>query len=177
MRARAWLNLLTLSRAAVGTGLVLGAASGRRRSRSWAAWLALVFAAIPADWLDGPLARRFGGPSSYGEVLDLETDSCLTLGAAAAAAASGGLPAYAVVPAIVRYPVLLAALRRASYHDLNTDHPRWARPVGMAQMTLFIAALAPFGGPLTRTAARRAALPICLAQLATLLAVYGKPRR
>jgi phosphatidylglycerophosphate synthase len=134
--------------------------------------LGLVFAALPADWLDGPLARRVG-PSAYGEVLDLETDSWLTLCSAAAAARWGGLPAYVVAPALARYPILIWGLRRSSYSRLNTGHPGWARPVGMAQMTLFIAALAPFGASFTRTAVRVAAPVITVAQLGTLAFLYG----
>ena len=175
MRARTWLDLLTLSRAAVGTTLLARSLTGRRR-RSWPAWLLFVFASIPADWLDGPLARRCGVPSAYGELLDLEADSWLTLGGAAAAATAGGLPGFAALPALLRYALLLAALRRASYRDLNTRHPGWARPLGMAQMTLFIAALAPFRGPLTRAAVGLAAPPISVAQLAVLAAVYGRRR-
>jgi len=178
MRLRLWLDLLTLSRAAVGTALLGLAATGRRDRTgavAWLAWTAFVLAAIPADWLDGPLARRLGA-SAYGEVLDLETDSWLTLGSAAAAVTWGGLPAYSALPALLRYPLLATALRRSSYHQLNTGHPGWARPVGMAQMTLFLAALAPFGAGLTREAVRLAALPIAVAQACTLVALYGRRR-
>jgi phosphatidylglycerophosphate synthase len=177
MRVR-WVDLLTLSRAAAGLGL-LGLAASRRRDRrgpvAWLAWTGLVLAAIPADWLDGPIARRVGA-SSYGEVLDLETDSWLTLCSAAAAASWGGLPAYVAAPAVARYPILFWGLRRSSYSRLNTGHPGWARPVGMAQMTLFIAALAPFGAGLTRTAVRVAAPLVTVAQLGTLAFLYGRRR-
>ncbi len=169
-------DLLTLSRAATGLGLLGLAVAGRRDrhgSGAWLAWTGLVLAAIPADWLDGPLARRLG-PSSYGEVLDLEADSWLTLCSAVAAITWGGLPAYSAAPALLRYPLLLAALRRAPYTRLNRDHPRWARPVGMAQMTLFIAALAPFGAGLTRTAVRLTAPLVAIAQLGTMVFLYRR---
>ncbi len=132
-----------------------------------------MLAAIPADWLDGPLARRLG-PGAHGEILDLEADSWLTLGSAIAAAAWGGLPAGAAAPAIARYPLLFLALRRRPYSELNHGHPPWARPAGMAQMALFIAALAPFGARLTRTAVRYATPPIAIAQFATLVYLYRR---
>jgi len=54
--------------------------------------------------------------------------------------------------------VLLAlALRRLPYREVFAAEPRWARWSGIAQMLLFTAALAPFGGPLTRLAVRLAA--------------------
>lgn len=173
-----WVDVLTVSRGATGAGLLAAAVRGRttRQGRGgWLAWCALVLAAIPADWLDGPLARR-AGPSWYGEVLDLESDSLLSLGSAAAAARWGGLPAYAVVPAVTRYPLLATALRGSTYSGVNRDHPTWARPVGMAQMTLFIAALAPFGGSLTRAVVTVAAPIVGIAQQCVLLAVYGRRR-
>lgn len=176
MRRIRWVDLLTSSRAATGVGLLGLAVAGRRDRRgagAWLAWAGLVLAAIPADWLDGPLARRLG-PSSYGEVFDLEADSWLTLCSALAATTWGGLPAYSAVPALIRYPLLLAALRRVPYARLNRDHPRWARPVGMAQMTLYIAALAPFGAKLTRTAVGLSAPAVAVAQLGTLLFLYGR---
>lgn len=172
------MDLLTLARGATGAGLLAAAVRGRTTRQGvggWLAWSVLVLAAIPADWLDGPLARR-AGPSWYGEILDLESDSLLSLGSAAAAAGWGGLPAFVVVPAIARYPLLAAALRGSTYSKVNRDHPAWARPVGMAQMAVFIAALAPFGGRLTRAAVMLAAPLVGVAQQCTLVAVYGRRR-
>lgn len=176
MRPVRWVDVLTLSRAAVGVGLLAVAATGRRHRRgagAWVAWLALVAAAIPADWLDGPLARRLG-PSSYGQVLDLEADSWLTLCTAVAATTWGGLPGIVALPPLVRYPLILRAMRGRSYSELNHDHPSWARPIGMAQMTIFMAALAPFGANLTRRTVQFAAPFVTVAQLATMLFLYGR---
>jgi hypothetical protein len=44
----------------------------------------------------------------------------------------------------------------------------------MSQMTLFIAALAPFGADMTRAVVRVSTPFIAAAQLATLLFVYGR---
>jgi phosphatidylglycerophosphate synthase len=178
VRSVRWVDALTVSRAVAGVGLLWVAVSGRRNRQgvaAWIAWLALVAAAIPADWLDGPLARRLG-PSSYGEVLDLEADSWLTLCTAVAATTWGGLPGFVALPAILRYPLVWWAMRRRPYSELNRGHPSWARPIGMAQMAIFIAALAPFGGYLTRRAARLAAPVVAAAQLATMWVLYGKRR-
>jgi hypothetical protein len=46
--------------------------------------------------------------------------------------------------------------------------PLWTRHIGMAQMTLFIAALAPFGGRATRRLVRIGTPPVVMSQLASL---------
>ena len=171
-------DLLTLSRAAAGVLLVTRAAVPHRSRQgvgAWVAWAALVFAAIPADWLDGPIARRLGS-TAYGEVLDLEADSWLTLCSAIAGVRWGRLPSYTILPPLARYPLLLLAARRSSYSLANRDHPSWARPVGMSQMTLFIAALAPFGADMTHALVRVCAPVVAVAQLATLVFVYGRQK-
>jgi hypothetical protein len=50
---------------------------------------------------------------------------------------------------LLRYVLMFSALRNTRYADLHQDEPGWVRVVGIAQMLLFIAALAPFGGRVT----------------------------
>jgi phosphatidylglycerophosphate synthase len=168
-------DVLTLSRglaAALLAGVAAARVDDRRGSTGWISWLALVYGAILCDWLDGPIARRVG-TSEAGTVLDLESDSWLTLWSAIAAVTWGGLPSYVVVPTIARYGFLLAALSRLSYAEAN-DHPPLERQIGIAQMTLFLAALAPFGGRLTRPVLRPAAALIAPLRLVTMAALYGR---
>src|SRR5205807_2607680 len=89
-------DLLTLSRglaAALLAGLVASGVRRRTGYAAWMGWTALAAGSILCDWLDGPIARRLGS-SAAGAVFDLETDSWLTLTAALAGVAWGGLPAF-----------------------------------------------------------------------------------
>ena len=145
-------DAITLSRggtAALMVGLLTSRIADRRGRAGWLGWTGLLYGAIVSDWLDGPIARRLG-TSELGATLDIEADSWLTLSTSALAVAVGGLPTYVVAPPLLRY-VRLAALRSfVPYRGLVSGDPLWTRHVGMAQMMLFIAALAPFGGRLTR---------------------------
>ena len=166
-------DAFTLSRAAAAAllvGLLTSGIRDRRGRAGWLGWIALLYGAIVSDWLDGPIARRLG-TSEVGAVFDIEADSWLTLSSSALAVASGGLPAPVVAPPLMRY-VRLAALRPfVPYRALVSGDPLWTRHVGMAQMMLFIAALAPFGGRLTRVLVRLAAPPVVIGQLGTLAVV------
>ena len=83
----------------------------------------------------------------------------------------GGLPAYVVAPPLARY-VRLAALRPyVPYRELVSGDPLWTRHIGMAQMTLFIAALAPFSGRVTRLVVRIGTPFVVIGQLASLAIV------
>jgi phosphatidylglycerophosphate synthase len=163
-------DLMTLSRGGTGAlmiGLIASGVRHRRGLAGWLGWIALIYGAIVSDWLDGPIARRLG-TSEAGAMFDIEADSWLTLCSSAAAVTSGGLPAYVVAPPIVRY-LRLAALRRyRPYRQLVSGDPLWTRHIGMAQMTLFIAALAPFGGRATRLLVQIGTLPVVVGQLASL---------
>jgi phosphatidylglycerophosphate synthase len=145
-------DAITLSRGATGalmTGLIASGVRDRRGLTGWIGWTALLYGAIVSDWLDGPIARRLG-TSEAGAMFDIEADSWLTLCSSAAAVAWGDLPVYVIAPPVARY-VRIAALRRwVPYRQLVSGDPLWTRHIGMAQMMLFIAALAPFGGRATR---------------------------
>src|SRR5438309_1624759 len=169
-------DLMTLSRAlaaAVLLGLLASGARDRAGLAGWTGWLALFGGSVVCDWLDGPIARRVG-TSSAGVVFDLEADSWLTLSTAAAATRWGGLPAYCLAAPVVRYPLLARALRWLPYQRVFEAEPRWARWSGIAQMLLFTAALAPFGGPLTRAAVRLAAPVVAVVQLAVMLELHRR---
>jgi len=166
-------DVFTLSRstaAALMVGLLAGGITDRRGRAGWLGWIALLYGAIVSDWLDGPIARRLG-TSEVGAMLDIEADSWLTLSSSAVAVTVGGLPPYVVAPPILRYLRLAALGRLVSYRQLVSGDPLWTRHVGMAQMMLFIAALAPFGGRLTRSLVKIATPPVVVGQLATLAVV------
>lgn len=154
-----WLNLvdlITLSRggaAALLIGLIASRVRDRRGAAGWMAWLAVLYGAILCDWLDGPLARH-RGVSEVGARFDLEADSWLTLCTAASAVTWGDLPVVVIVPPLMRYLLLFRPLRDDSYADAHVQEPRWVRPLGIMQMLLFIAALAPFSGRATYLAIR-----------------------
>jgi CDP-alcohol phosphatidyltransferase len=85
-------DTLTLARGAVAAhlvGIAYCATFNETDQPRGGGWASLEIASTALDWLDGPLARRFGAESDWGGTLDLETDSWLTL-CAACAACSGG---------------------------------------------------------------------------------------
>ena len=125
-------NLLTLSRG-FAAALLCGAAFSRRGLTG--AWLGLMFGCTVADWLDGPLARRFG-PTRLGGLLDLEADSWLTLWAAAACYRRGRLGGRALLAPALRYPLTVGSETRRL--------PLWQRASGFAQMLVLCAALSPW---------------------------------
>jgi phosphatidylglycerophosphate synthase len=160
-------DAITLSRGGTGAlmiGLIASGVRHRPGLAGWLSWIALLYGAIVSDWLDGPIARRLG-TSEAGAMFDIEADSWLTLCSSAAAVSWGGLPAYVVAPPLARY-VRLAALRRwVPYRQLVSGDPLWTRHIGMAQMMLFIAALAPFGGRATRILVKIGTPFVVLSQL------------
>src|SRR5438309_7295418 len=173
-------DAMTLSRGVASAVLVGLLKSGvRRRSglAGWLGWISLVYGSIVCDWLDGPIARRLGMTSELGALLDLESDSWLTLTSASSAATWGGLPAFCLAAPVGRYAVLMAALRTIPYERVFADEPGWARPLGIAQMALFTAATAPFGGAGTRAAVRLAAPIIAPAQLIGMFFLYRRSQR
>jgi phosphatidylglycerophosphate synthase len=150
-------DLMTLSRGAAAA-LLLGIHASGVRCRTgfagWLGWASLVYGSVVCDWLDGPLARRLGETSPLGALLDLEGDSWLTLVTASSAVTWGGLPGYcAVAP------------------------PAWARPLGIAQMSLFTAALAPFGAAGTRLVVRLATPIVAAFQLLGTALMYRRSQR
>jgi phosphatidylglycerophosphate synthase len=169
-------DLMTLTRglaAAVLAGLVASGTRDRTGLAGWTGWLAVFGGSVICDWLDGPVARHLG-TSAAGEVFDLEADSWLTLSTAAAAAAWGGVPGYCLAAPGARYLLLGRALRHLPYRQVFASEPRWARWCGIAQMMVFTAALAPFGGRLTRGAVRLATPIVAPMQLGVLLVLHRR---
>lgn len=171
-RALDAVDALTLSRGLCAAIVAAAAASGPRDRRSYVgrlAWPLALCGATFTDWIDGPLARRRGrGPSRLGRILDLELDSWLTLATAFAAARLGTLHPLCLVTPSLRYAAMLTPL---SYGDVftvgKTDR---ARNLGITQMTLALAAFAPFAGTTTVRLARRASLVLLPIHVAALLA-------
>lgn len=173
-------DAMTLSKGFAAALLVGVVASGVRRRNGFAGWLgwgSLVYGSIVCDWLDGPIARRLGATSELGALLDLESDSWLTLAAGSSATAWGGLPVYCLAAPMARYVLLFAALRRIPYSKIYSDEPAWARQTGITQMALFTAALAPFGGPGTRLALRLATPIVAPLQLVVMVLLHRRLRQ
>ncbi len=173
-------DAMTLSRglaAAVLAGLVVSGVRDRSGLAGWLGWISLVYGSIVCDWLDGPIARRMGMTSELGALLDLESDSWLTLTSASSATTLGGLPAFCMAAPLARYAALMAAMRRVPYEQVFADEPAWARPFGIAQMALFTAATAPFGRAGTRAAVRLAAPIIAPLQVLGMFLLYRRSQR
>jgi len=173
-------DAMTLSRG-LAAALLVGLLASRVRRRNgfagWVGWSAMVYGSIVCDWLDGPIARRMNATSDLGAMLDLESDSWLTLVAGASATAWGGLPAYCLAAPLVRYVLLLAALPKIPYPEIYVGEPPWARQTGIAQGALFTAALAPFGGRATRLALRIATPIVAPLQLMVMMLLCRRLQR
>jgi phosphatidylglycerophosphate synthase len=167
---------LTLARsgaAGVLAGALASGERGRRALPAWMAWIFLLPSVTLLDWIDGPLARR-RATDEVGMILDLESDSWVTLWTSLAAVAWGGLPRLGVGPGIARYALPIVAWRRGSYARLaDAGRSWWSRAAGIAQMTTLIVALAPFAGARSRALARGAAFVIAPAQLLALMSLLG----
>ncbi len=172
-------DLMTLSRgwaASLLAGLIASGIRDRRGVAGWMGWLALLYGAILCDWLDGPIARH-QRTSELGALLDREADSWLTLCTAGGAVAWGDLPIMVAFAPLLRYILMFEALRTTPYADVYTTEPVWVRPLGIVQMLVFIAALAPFGGPATSRLVRLTAPLQTPFQLCGLLALRRKMSR
>jgi phosphatidylglycerophosphate synthase len=173
-------DAMTLSRGAAAATLLGVHASGvrcRTGFAGWLGWASLVYGSVVCDWLDGPIARRLGATSPLGAVLDLEGDSWLTLVTASSAVTWGGLPRYCVAAPLARYALLIAALRRLPYERVYANEPPWARPLGIGQMSLFTAALAPFRGAGTQLVVRLAAPIVAAFQLLGTVLIYRRSQQ
>ncbi len=150
-------DLLTTGRGLCGAvlaGLVVTDIRDRTGPAGWLGLVAIVWGATASDWLDGPLARRFG-VTRLGAALDIEADSWLTLWAATGAVRWGGLPPWSLLPPLLRY--IHPSLDLLVGGMPTGGGPWWGRATGTAQMALFVAALVPRrarprDGALTRVA-------------------------
>lgn len=167
-------DVLTLLRAATGgvlAGLMLASIRDRMGLAGWLACIAALLAATIYDWLDGPLARRFG-PTRLGGVLDIEADSWLTLWCAVSAVAWGGLPWWCLLPPLARYVLPVRTLLRGELPA--GGGPWWWRVTGVAQMALLLAALVPLQAH-WRDVALAAAAPISGAQMVAVVVMALVP--
>jgi phosphatidylglycerophosphate synthase len=165
-------DILTLSRAGIGAvlaGLVASGIRDRRGCAGWIGWLILLFGVT--DWLDGALARRIG-PTQLGGTLDIEADSWFTLWSAAGAVAWGNLPAYCLLPPIIRYLDPIISLRDGNLPQ--GGGPWWSRLAGASQTGLFFIALAPFGGRSRNRLLAFAALPVSIVQCMAVLVLLAR---
>jgi phosphatidylglycerophosphate synthase len=170
-------DAITLARASAG-GVVSGIAAAGVHDRAgpagWLACGAVVAGATVLDWVDGPLARRLG-PTRLGGALDIEADSWVTLWSGMAAVTLGGLPWWCVLAPVLHYMRPALAIRRGGL-PAGGD-PWWGRVTGVAQMALFIAALAPITGPIRDSALAVLAPPISAAQLLVMLVLAARLAR
>lgn len=170
-------NVLTLARLVVGcalAALVLSGAHDRLRAAAVVIWALVVFSATLGDWLDGPIACR-EGTTKFGAMLDIESDSWLTLWSALAAVTLGDVPWICLLAPLIRYlhPLL----------DLSTGKlpegggPWWSRVTGVAQMAMLLWGFAPVAGALRDTLLGAFIWPVSLAQVFTMLALLALRRR
>jgi phosphatidylglycerophosphate synthase len=172
-------DCMTLTRG-LAASLLCGLMGSGVRDRSgvagWMGWLGLLYGAILCDWLDGPIARRYG-TSETGAILDREADSWLTLCAAGGAVKWGDLPLHVTAAPLLRYALLFHGLRSRPHADLHGNEPAWVRQVGIVQMLLFIAAMAPFRGSVTSRLLNLVAPVQTLTQLAAALELHRRRLR
>lgn len=162
-------NLLTLCRATLGSilaALVLAGFSERLSPVGWLGAALAIGAATLLDWIDGPLARR-SGPTRFGAVLDIESDSWLTLTCGAAAVTWGALPWWCLLAPLLRYIQPALTLRRGGLPA--GGGPWWSRVTGVGQMVLLLGALLPIAHPQRLLLLSIAAVPISAAQVVTVL--------
>lgn len=170
-------DMMTLSRATTGALLAGLVASGIRDRTGMAgklSWSLILLEATAVDWLDGPLARRIG-PSQLGSVLDIESDSWLTLWTAICASEWADLPRWCLLPPLLRYLDPMLDLSRGKLP--RGGGPWWSRLTGTSQMILFLAALAPLTGKRRERImklVKLAALPVSVGQGAAIVALLGK---
>ena len=121
---RIWADRLTLIRAVAGLPLVLALISNHQAM----AWMLLLLGGI-TDALDGWMARRAGGGSSWGARLDPLADKLLLVAPLLWLAANGSLPLWAVWLLLAR-ELLISGWRR----DATDGAP--ASPWGKAKTIL-----------------------------------------
>ena len=170
-------DVITISRAASGAvlaGLVTSGIRERKGIAGWIGWLMPLLGATAADWLDGPLAR-LAGPTGLGGVLDIEADSWLTLWSAAGAIVWGDLPAWSILPPIIRYLDPLHALMHGKLPQ--GGGPWWCRVTGTSQMGLFVVALTPIDFQQRKQLLTAVALPVSSAQCAAVLVLLIRKLR
>jgi phosphatidylglycerophosphate synthase len=168
-------DALTLSRGANGAvlaGLLTSGVRDRKGVVGRIGWLMALLGVT--DWLDGTLARR-AGPTRLGGVLDIEADSWLTLWSAAGAVAWGNLPAWCILPTIIRYLDPLHALMHGKLPQ--GGGPWWCRVTGTGQMGLLFLALTPIDFPRRKQILTAVALPVSSAQCAAVLVLLIRKLR
>lgn len=170
-------DALTLSRggvAAVIAGLIIAGIRDRTGLAGWLTWPLLLASVTLIDWIDGPLARR-RGPTPLGRVLDIETDSCLSLVGDVAGSAWGDLPRHVMWPSLGRYLLPILSHYHGRYAEtVAIGTTWWARGAGIAHGAAVIIALAPFGGRLAGRFAWVLATLASAAQLVCLAMILAR---
>lgn len=170
-------TVLTLSRLVTGCALaafILAGVRDRLQPATIMLWVLVVLTATLSDWFDGPLSRREGA-TRFQRVLDIESDSWLTLWSAFAAILLGDMPWVCLLAPVVRYIHPVRALLAGGLPA--GGGPWWSRVTGMTQMGVLMAAFAPVTGAVRDEVFSFVIWPVSLAQLATMLALLALPRR
>lgn len=167
-------DLITLSRAAAGAhalGLVAAARDGSTRVNGPLLWAPLLAAVTVADWADGWCARSRGEESAAGAILDLETDSWLTVCAACAATTVGELPPSVVLAPLARGALFWLAPAGDAGLPYRHHGAWWERASGTAQMALLLGSLLQ-RSPAGKRALRRLTGPVTLLSTVSLVAQW-----
>jgi CDP-diacylglycerol--glycerol-3-phosphate 3-phosphatidyltransferase len=107
--------------------------------------LALLTVAAVTDFFDGIVARRAGGPTAYGAVLDNVADIAVVLAATGSAAALGLVPVVAPVAIALAFGAYaVASVRRTGAGPARS---RLGRAAGVANYGLALLAAGPLAIP------------------------------
>ncbi len=132
-------NLLTFLRAALVPVILLLLTLDGSRARWWAFGIFLFAAAT--DSIDGWVARRWHGVTTWGQLADPIADKLLIIGSLASLALVGELPVWAVVVIVAR-EVAVTGLRLSLVKRLDLVMP--ASAWGKAKTTSQVVAVAAF---------------------------------
>lgn len=148
---------------------------------SWIPFVLIVVASV-TDWFDGALARRAGGPSRHGAALDNAADLALVLGAGAAGAVVGLVPAavpLAIAASFGSY-VLSSVTRSARRRAWQLARSRIGHAAGVLNygLAILIGAVVAVPGPAWTPALRVGSLVVvALNGAAVLDRVTARARR
>lgn len=145
LRATAWLqvpNLLTFLRAALVPVILILLLQDGSSARWWAFGIFLFAAAT--DSVDGWVARRWNGVTTWGQLADPIADKLLIIGSLASLAFVGELPVWAVVVIVAR-EVAVTVLRLVLVRRIAVVMPAsaWGKVKTVAQIIAVGAFLIP----------------------------------
>jgi CDP-diacylglycerol---glycerol-3-phosphate 3-phosphatidyltransferase len=136
-------NLLTFLRAALVPVILLLLMMDGARARWWAFGIFLFAAAT--DSIDGWVARRWHGVTTWGQLADPIADKLLIIGSLASLAYVGELPVWAVIVIVAReVAVTVLRVRLVKRLDLVMSASPWGKAKTVSQVVAVAAFLLPW---------------------------------